>query len=431
MVLALCGAQSLPAGDATAHPAASSSPSAAQSGKAYALSPERAAQAIAYDRAVHQFYWVDIVLSVVVLVLFLGFRVAPRFRDWAERATANRFAQAAIFVSAFQLSFAVLKLPSDAVSHEIRHHFGLSIQSWPAWLADQAKGNFISILAEIFLVWILYTLIRLSARRWWVYVWLGALPVVLFSEFVNPVLIDPLFFQYKPLIASHPEIAHEIERVLVRSGHPLPENRIFVMNASQKFTELNAGLTGVGASQRVVIWDTTVEHMTTPEIMFVFGHEMGHYSLGHFLQEMVFSEFLMLIGLWGGYRIFNWALRRYGEAWGVRGAGDWASFPVLLLLLLLFGFACTPAINSFSRHCEREADQYGLEILHDLVPDSSQAAAHAFQILGEEDLEEPAPAPLVAWWFYNHPPVAERIQFANTYNPWIKGESPRFVKPSL
>ena len=143
---------------------------------------------------------------------------------------------------------------------------------------------------------------------------------------------------------------------------------------------------------------------------------------------MLFSEILMLMGLWGGFRIFNWALRRYGAAWSVRDAGDWASFPVLLLLLLLFGFVCTPAINAFSRHCEREADQYGLEILHDLVPDSSQAAAHAFQILGEENLEEPTPAPLVAWWFYNHPPVAERIQFANTYNPWIKGESPRFVK---
>jgi Zn-dependent protease with chaperone function len=185
---------------------------------------------------------------------------------------------------------------------------------------------------------------------------------------------------------------------------------------------------GLGSSQRVVVWDTTVKQMTTPEIMFVLSHEMGHYALGHFLQEMLFSEALLVVGLWAGFRVFNWALGRYGEAWGLRGAGDWASLPVLLLLLLLFGFVCTPAINAFSRHCERQADQYGIELMHDLVPDASRAAAKAFQILGDGNLEEPAPSPLVEWWFYNHPSTAERIRFADTYNPWTKGQSPQFVK---
>lgn len=407
---------------------AAASTSAVQAPAGYALSAEKTAQAIAYDRAAHQVYWFDIVFSFGILLALLHFRVAARFRDWAERTTESRFMQAAIFVPAFQVSFALLKLPGDAVYHQIRHYFGLSIQSWAAWLADQAKGNFVSIFAEIFLVWLVYALIRYSPRRWWVYVWLGALPVVLFSEFVNPVLIDPLFFQYQPLVASHPEIAHEIERVLVRSGHPLPEDRIFVMDASRKYAELNAGLTGVGASQRVVIWDTTVKHMTTPEIMFVFGHEMGHYALGHLVQEMVFSEILMLAGLWGGFYLIEWLLRRFGPAWAIRDVADWASFPVLLLLLFLYGFVCTPAINAFSRHCEHEADQYGLEIVHELIPNSSQVAAHAFQILGQENLEEPEPSPIVEWWFYNHPAMAERIQFANTYNPWGTGQSPRYVK---
>ena len=439
---ALCFAQSPPsanaptgsdAGSPQAIPQATTQPgvtrlTATPSSSGYTLSPERTALAISYDRAVHQFYWVDFAYSVALLLLFLRFRIATRFRDWAERATDNHFAQAAIFVSALQLTLTILMLPGAAVTHWIQRHFGLSIQSWIAWLADQAKGNLISVIAEIFLVWVLYALIRHSARRWWIYVWLGALPVVLFSEFVNPVLIDPLFFHYTPLAASRPDIARQIERVLVRSGHPIPEDRIYLMNASQKLTELNAGLTGLGASQRVVVWDTTVEHMTVPQIMFVFCHEMGHYELGHFLKEMIFSEALLLIGLWSGFHIFGWALRRYGEAWGLRGPGDWASLPVLLLLLLLFGFVCTPAINAFSRYCEHQADQYGIELLHALDPDASQAAAEAFQILGQENLEEPSPAPLVEWWFYNHPSTASRVRFANTYNPWMKGQSPEFVK---
>jgi STE24 endopeptidase len=203
---------------------------------------------------------------------------------------------------------------------------------------------------------------------------------------------------------------------------------MFLMDASEKLNELNAYVTGIGASQRVVVWDTTVARMTTPEIVFVFGHELGHYVLGHIFQGMVFGAGVLLVGLWLGAQLFRWSVRRFGEGLGLHGEDDWASLPILLLLLLILNFAFTPITNAFSRHIEHQADQYGLEVVHGILPDAPDVAAQAFQILGEVDLAEPAPSRFVEIWFYTHPSIAERMLFAHSYDPWDKGESPEFVK---
>ena len=176
------------------------------------------------------------------------------------------------------------------------------------------------------------------------------------------------------------------------------------------------------------MWDTTIARMTMPEIAFVFGHEMGHYVLGHVLQGLIFGAGMLLIALWLGSHIFRWAVARWGRAWALRGIGDWASLPALLLLLLLFDFASTPLSNAFSRYLEHQADQYGLEVTHGLIPDLPAVAAQSFQILGDVDSAEPAPSRLVEFWFYTHPSINERIVFAREYDPWGHGRQPEFVK---
>ena len=95
---------------------------------------------------------------------------------------------------------------------------------------------------------------------------------------------------------------------------------------------------------------------------------------------------------------------------------------------MIFNFVLTPIGNAYSRHIEHQADQYGLEVVHGIVPDASEVAAQSFQILGEVDLAEPSPSWAVKIWFYTHPPLDDRILFAQTYDPWGKGQSPEFVK---
>jgi Zn-dependent protease with chaperone function len=203
---------------------------------------------------------------------------------------------------------------------------------------------------------------------------------------------------------------------------------MFWMNASAKVNFVNAYVTGIGASKRVVVWDTTIEKMTNPQILFVFGHEMGHYVLGHIPKGLGLLEALFFLLFYIGFRLSNRVLQKKSQAWQIRAPDDWASLPMYGGILLLLLFVATPLTNGMSRYFEHQADQYGLEVTHGITPDSGQVAAQSFQILGEIDMEDPAPNRLEIWWFWDHPWIGDRIKFALEYGPWSKGESPEFVK---
>jgi Zn-dependent protease with chaperone function len=416
----------------------SSALSTSQSGKApqtYTLTPERSAQAVALARARRRIYFVDSGWGFLLLIVAVRWQIAPALRDWAARRASSKVIQASIFFPVTLALAEIVGLPAGIAGHSLSLQYGLSVQRWPSWLLDWLKGSILSIVFGALLVALLYRLIKRSPGNWWVYAWLSSVPIVVFLVLITPWLVDPLFFDFKPLAPEYPALAALIERVVTRAAQHIPESRMFVMNASSKLNEMNAYVTGVGASNRIVVWDTTIDRLSTPELLSVFGHEMGHYVLGHVWAGIFFSAATGFFGLFIGSRLVNWTIERWGsrpndprKGWAVQSAADWGSLPVLALIFSVLSFLVTPAANAYSRHIEHQADQYGLEVLHGLVPDAAAATARSFQILGEEDLEEPAPSPAVVFWFYTHPPIRDRIIFANTYNPWSNGQSPEFVK---
>jgi Zn-dependent protease with chaperone function len=227
---------------------------------------------------------------------------------------------------------------------------------------------------------------------------------------------------------KNPALTASLEQMVQRAGQDIPPERMFWMGAGEKTTGLNAYVTGIGASKRIVVWDTTIAKMNNQQIVFVAGHEMGHYVLKHIPKGLAFLSVLLLIAFYLGYRGVGWLLARWGGAWEIRGLDDWASLPVLLLLLSVFSFAINPAGAAFSRYLEHQADQYGLEVTHGLTPDSGQIAAQAFQVLGEVGLSDPDPSPVNVFLFYDHPPISDRVQFCLTYDPWASGGHGEFVK---
>jgi STE24 endopeptidase len=441
IAMAVCGA-SAPAFAVRFDPqAASSDPQSASSSqntssaspeqqqpRTYTLSPDKEARAIAYAHSRHELYFLDFLFTTVGLILLIQLGVGPRLRDWAERISRRRLLQAMIFDGVFFILLGLLGLPAAAGGHWLARYYGQSVQGWGSWFWDSIKGGVVGLILAIVLVWLFYGLVRRSPRRWWFCAWLGSLPILIFLIFVEPLVLEPLFFRFTPLAAADSQLADALERVVQHAGQNIPEDRMYLMNASSKLNALNAYVTGIGASERVVVWDTTIAQMTTPEILFVFGHEMGHYVLHHIRNGLLFGAGILLIFLFAGFHALHWALRRFGPGWKIRGADDWASLPVLVFILFLFNFIFTPIDNAFSRHIEHQADQYGLEVVHGIVPNAPQVAAQSFQILGEVDLDEPSPSTAVKLWFYDHPPINERILFAQTYDPWDKGESPEFVK---
>src|SRR5262249_4110132 len=196
----------------------------------------------------------------------------------------------------------------------------------------------ISLVIAIHLLWILVGIIRRSPRRWWFYYWIIAVPILFFVVFVAPKVIDPLFNKFAPLDKTHPELVTAIERVVQRAGMYIPPERMFEMKASEKVTTLNAYVTGFGASKRVVVWDTTIQKLSTPETLFVFGHEMGHYVLKHVFRGLIIAALGLLLALYLIYRVCGWVLMRFQQRWHIRELGDWAALPMLFLLLGIFSF---------------------------------------------------------------------------------------------
>jgi STE24 endopeptidase len=191
---------------------------------------------------------------------------------------------------------------------------------------------------------------------------------------------------------------------------------------------LNAYVTGYGASKRVVVWGNTIAKATVPETLFVFGHEMGHYVLLHIPKEIAIDAAILLFLLYLGYRLANWMLAHCETQWAIRDLGDWASLPALSFLISLLAFFATPVFNGVSRHFEHEADRYGLEVIHGIVANPNQVAAHYFEKSGELNLSDPDPNWFTKAWFFDHPTRPERVHFVATYDPWSKGKEPVYVK---
>jgi STE24 endopeptidase len=396
----------------------------------YRLPPDKLRQAEALYTTGLRLFLAGTVYGIAVLLAILWLRVSARFRDLAERASARRFTQALVFVPLLTLSIDVLALPLGIYRQQLVSSYGLSVQSWGSWFWDWTKGELIGLPVATLLVWGLYAILRRSPRLWWLYGWLAALPLIVLVVWIQPLVVAPLFNSFEPLEATQPALVDDLERITQRGGLTIERSRMFLMKASDKVTTYNAYVAGIGSSKRVVVWDNTARDLARGETLFVFGHEQGHYVLHHIWISVGLQAVGLLLALYLAYRVIDGAIARFGARWGVRSAGDWASLPVLLLVLSLFSIASRPALATLQRHLEHQADIYGLEAIHGLVPDSEQAAAGAFQKLGEKGLSYPSPYPLHVLWTYTHPPIAERLAFALRYRPWDGGQPLRYFPGS-
>jgi STE24 endopeptidase len=422
-------------GESPPHPPPTSAPQAAtrrqstpQPTEQFRLSKKRYEKAVAYSRAGYILYFVYVSWGVLVLYLLLQLRVVACLRDFAQTQTNKGIVQALIFVPALFLLLAVLHLPLRIYGHSLSVHYGESVQRWGSWFWDWTKGQLLSVAVGYLVVVILFAVMRWKPRSWWLYFWFAAVPLALFLFFISPWFIDPLFQTFQPLQQSHPALVASIGKLSQRAGIPIPPERMFLMQASKKTKAVNAYVTGLGASKRVVIWDTSIQKMAPDELLFMVGHEMGHYVLGHVIAGFSFFLGGLLVALFAAYQALRWLLNRSGNRWGIQGPTDWAALGVLLLILNVLSFLAMPIANGISRTKEHAADVYGLEVIHGVVPNAQEVAAHEFQVLGDIDLADPNPPPFIVFWLYSHPPLAERLAFAHNYDPWSRGEPPKYVK---
>ena len=393
----------------------------------YSLSPSDLAKAQHLSTVHETLHFADEAWGILSLLLLLGFGAIAWMRDTAAKVSSNRWAQGYVFLLLYLLAGALLSLPLDLYAQHLSLQYGLSVQSWPSWFGDQAKAFALTWIIGGLLLMLLFWIIRKLPRSWWFAFWCVSIPIVLFGIFVAPY-IEPIFFKYQPLEKTNPALVAQLEQVVEKGHMNIPPERMFLMKASAKLTTLNADVEGFGASKRVVVWDTTITKMTPDEIVFVFGHESGHYVLGHIVSTVFFTFAILFVTFYLGYLFVHWAITKFGARWRVTSQNDWAALAVLLLAFSLFGLLLEPIENTYSRMHEHAADVYGQEAVHGLVPDPQTTAVGAFSVLGKTSFADPNPNPLYEFWTYTHPAIGRRAAFGKAYNPWVPGMDPKYFK---
>jgi len=419
------------AGMGVAQPA-SQAPAAASPGgpqeQAYHLPPDKLAKAVALSRVRSILHFTGEIWGIVALLLLLATRAAARLETWVGRVARKRWVQGLLYFAVLIVVLWAAGLPLDMYAHSASRSYGISVQGWESWFVDQAKLLGLTVVFGSLVMLLFHWIVRRWPRRYWLGVWVATLPLMVLVVFVSP-LLEPIFNKFEPLQKSHAELVAKLEQVAHRTGTNIPPERMFLMKASEKTNGLNAYVSGLGATKRIVVWDTTAGRVPDDVVMFVFGHESGHYVLHHTQKLLASFAVVLFFVYWGCARFAGWLARRFGDRWRLDVTAPLAcraGFVVLLFAISIASFVVEPIVNSISRHFEHEADFYGQEAIHGLVPDPQKTAVEGFNALGEAWLEDPDPSPFIEFWEYSHPSVKTRANFAAHYNPWANGGRGKF-----
>jgi Zn-dependent protease with chaperone function len=380
--------------------------------------PEPSELAIRYHRTGNVLWLLATAFDLALPAALLWFGWSARLRNLARRIGRGWLGTLLVYVALFVLLLTLVSLPlAFYLSYVRQHAYGLSNQTIGKWTSDLATSFVLLTIVAPLLALVPYTLLRRSPRRWWLWAGIAVLPILIAVFIVVPVWIAPLYNEFTPL--SDQALESRILAQASRAG--IEGSRVYEVRKSVDTRTLNAYVTGFGGTKRIVLYDTLLEKLTPEEILFVLGHEMGHYALGHVLILLAMNWVLILLSFWVIHRSAGALLRRFGHRFGFDRLDDPASVPLLLLLASVASLAVQPPILAFSRYKEREADRFGLELAQD-----NRAAATAFVKLQEENLSVPRPAPIYRIWRAAHPSLAERITFANEYRPWATGAPLRY-----
>jgi STE24 endopeptidase len=350
-------------------------------------------------------YWLllwNSLLGAAIAIFLLASRLSARLRDFAEQTTEFKALQVAIYTVAYVLIVALLSFPLTFYQLFLREHqYGLATQSFGPWFVEQLVGLMVALIASTIALVVFYWVFRHAPKSWWLWGTLVAVVLSFIGNFIAPIYVEPLFNTYKPL--TDPKIRDPI--LAMAQANEIPVKQVFEVDASRQTTRISANVSGLLGTTRIALNDNLLKQCTLPEIRAVMAHEMGHYVLNHGAKLTIYFGVVALFGFGIANVAFDWALRRWGQRWDVRGIADPAGFPLLMLIFLTFAFVMTPVLNSITRVTEREADQFGINTSRE--PDGEAKVALKLGAYRKLD-----PTPLEEFIFFDHPSGRARIQMA-------------------
>ncbi len=364
------------------------------------------ADAVLYSQLHYTRPIADAVFSILVYGLILQTGLAAKLQDMVRKKFKNRLVQIALYYFLISAIAFIGCMPYlFFYSHWLPVHFDLSKMSDLEWFIERSK-RFLVNTALGGIYWSLFFLLVQKFRQAWHLILFAVLaPLSAFFVFVWPITIDPLFNDFTELSAG--SLRTYIKELATKAG--IPDADILVADKSRQTKELNAYVTGIGPSARIVLWDTILAEMPENELLTVVAHETGHYVLLHVYKGYAISMVALFLGLLAAGLWAPGLVKRLPRRWGLSELTDLTLIPVVVLMTAPTALLLSPLESSVSRMFEHEADVFALKLTRQPV-----SLANAFITLAQKDLIDPHPPEWVEFWFFSHPSLGKRIDFALT-----------------
>ncbi len=363
-----------------------------------------APEARRYNRIHRWLQFSDVVLGLAFLVVLLLTGWNSRLRDWAYSLAWQNYTFS-VFIYVFMLLAAakLLGLGLDYYGLRLERRFKLSTQKTRSWLWDQVKEFLVGLTFAGVIAELLYFTIRVSPQHWWLLAW--ALFMVLFVLLaqIAPLVLFPIFYKFEPL--ENDDLKNRLVRLSERAGTKV--RGIYKWHLSEKSNKANAALTGLGATRRIILADTLLDHYSADEIEAVLAHELGHHVHRHILKSILVQALVTLLGFWAANYVMHWSI----EQWGMFDTlSDFSNLPLLVLVSTVLSLLVMPLLNAYSRFNERQADRYAFESIRSVQPFIS-----SMNKLAEQNLAERTPSRWVECLFHSHPAISRRVAAAEAW----------------
>jgi STE24 endopeptidase len=352
------------------------------------------------------------ILATLAGAVWLAALVATGASAWlAARATAlgaslplfARSAAVVVFVAALALGWELVSLPFAYYrSFLLERKYGLSSEPFAMWAADHLKALALGLVLSIGAGLLVYGAMALWGDRWWMAAAAGFAVAGAGLSRIAPVALMPIFYRFKPL--EREALRDRLLTLSRRAG--VRVLGAFEWGLGAKTTRANAALVGAGRTRRILLSDTLLEDYSDDEIEVILAHEMAHH-VHHDLWTALGLETLVVSAALYGSHV---AVVLAGPVLGLEGVADLAALPLMLLAGGAVSLLLTPLGTAWSRHNERRADRYALELTR-----RPAAFISAMRRLGAQNLAEERPSGLALWFFHTHPTIDERIAAAREF----------------
>ena len=365
-----------------------------------------------YNRIHRWLEFSDFALGLAFLLILLLSGWNAVLRDWAYRFAFQNYTLS-VFIYVFMLLLGGKLLGSglDYYGLRLERRFQLTAQKTRSWLCDETKGFLVGLFFAGIIAELLYFTIRQSPQHWWIISWAMFMGLFIVLAQIAPLILFPIFYKFEPL--ENDDLKQRLVRLSESAGTKV--RGIYKWHLSEKSRKANAALTGLGATRRIILADTLLDHYSPEEIEAVLAHELGHHVHKHILKSIFVQAGVTLLGFWAA----NYVLHLSIEQWSMFDTmSDFSNLPLLVLISTVLSVVLMPAMNAYSRFNERQADRYAFKTIRSVQPFIT-----SMNKLAAQNLAERTPSRWVEWLFHSHPAISRRVAAAEAWKMRLAADS--------